>query len=510
MMKVALIRQDDQWPELPQLADAEKMLWQDLTLQPLLDFMAQKDAYLIDIIPRTLCQSLQTETAVYYCQAAVQDALALPDLIQQLYDQVVACQAAAQKVTWGIFTGSVTYQLYSNTQLLQTYLAGITTLLKSPHGSVQSANFKAFWTRLDQTFAPEKMKQMWHVVNALTATDHEYAYPAQLQVGCLGQIGELFYSPPQSKLGDLVSGWTNRYHADTSDFYIAERDENSDQAAARNLGQAAYHLTTVLINTTAELARFFAELKWQLGFLLGAVRLHQSLPSDCPLTYPKIAATTVIQRLQNLTLLLAQGQTAAVIGNDFQPQQQPLTVVTGANQGGKTVFLRSLGQAQIFTQAGLFIPAQAGQLPLYAHVLTHFKREEDQQMTSGKLAEELQRFAGLTTDLRGRNLFLMNESFASTNAHEGALINREILTGLIKGGQTVVAVSHLTDLAALLPPEIQDQTLFLRAQREQSGQRTYRILPGLPEVTSYGIDIFDRYFQDVPGGLILSKKVTPS
>lgn len=160
-------------------------------------------------------------------------------------------------------------------------------------------------------------------------------------------------------------------------------------------------------------------------------------------------------------------------------------------------------------QAGLFVLAQTCHVPLYTQVLTHFKREEDQQMTSGKLVEELQRFAELTAQAQGHELFLMNESFASTNAHEGALINREILTGLIKGGQTVVTVSHLTDLEELLPSTIKAQTLFLRAQREQDGQRTFKILAGMPEVTSYGVDIFNRYFQDVPNGLILSQKDKP-
>ncbi|WP_461218213.1 MutS-related protein [Lapidilactobacillus salsurivasis] len=504
-MKVELIRQQDQWPDLPTLTAPAKMLLADLALAPALQAMSQDDHYLAEIVPRTLCQPLQTAAEVQYCQAAVQAALQQPSVIQQLYDQVVACQAAAQKVTWGIYTGSVTYQLYSNTQLLQTYLNGINAILKLPLAQMPSANFQGFWQELQTEFAPAKRKEMQQMVNALTATNHDYAYPAQLQQGCLGLIAELQYLPAQSKLAGMVTGWASRYQTSVSDFYIAERDENSDQAAARNLGQAAYSLVVALINTTQELARFFAELRWQAGYLLAVTRLRAALPEATTITFPQIGSPQ-IQGLQNLTLLLANEQADAVIANDFQPQTQPLTLITGANQGGKTVFLRSLGQAQVMAQAGLFVAAQTCHVPIYAQVLTHFKREEDQQMTSGKLVEELQRFADLTAQAQGHELFLMNESFASTNAHEGALINREILTGLIKSGQTVVTVSHLTDLEELLPPIIRSQTLFLRAQREQDGQRTFKILAGMPEVTSYGVDIFNRYFQDVPNGLILSQK----
>jgi DNA mismatch repair ATPase MutS len=53
---------------------------------------------------------------------------------------------------------------------------------------------------------------------------------------------------------------------------------------------------------------------------------------------------------------------------------------------------------------------------------THYKREEDATMTSGKFDEELSRMSEIADEIRPRSLLLCNESFASTNEREGAEI----------------------------------------------------------------------------------------
>ena len=55
-------------------------------------------------------------------------------------------------------------------------------------------------------------------------------------------------------------------------------------------------------------------------------------------------------------------------------------MITGANQGGKSTFLRSLGQAQLMMQAGMFVAARVVRRQRLRGVFTHFKREEDATM----------------------------------------------------------------------------------------------------------------------------------
>jgi hypothetical protein len=57
-----------------------------------------------------------------------------------------------------------------------------------------------------------------------------------------------------------------------------------------------------------------------------------------------------------------------------------------------------------------------------------------------------------------------------------------------------VFVTHLYDLAEGIRARGDDRALFLRAQRENDGVRTYRLLPGVPLPTSYGEDLYQEAF----------------
>ena len=46
-----------------------------------------------------------------------------------------------------------------------------------------------------------------------------------------------------------------------------------------------------------------------------------------------------------------------VVGNDVQGDGKSLVIITGANSGGKSTFLRSVGVAQLMMQCGLFVTA---------------------------------------------------------------------------------------------------------------------------------------------------------
>lgn len=48
-----------------------------------------------------------------------------------------------------------------------------------------------------------------------------------------------------------------------------------------------------------------------------------------------------------------------VVGNDVDADGKALIIVTGAIQGGKSTFLRSLGLAPLLMQCGLFVAADA-------------------------------------------------------------------------------------------------------------------------------------------------------
>jgi DNA mismatch repair ATPase MutS len=127
-------------------------------------------------------------------------------------------------------------------------------------------------------------------------------------------------------------------------------------------------------------------------------------------------------------------------------------------------------------------------------VFTHYKREEDETMESGKLDEELRRMSTIADGIGPNCMLLCNESFASTNEREGSEIARQVVRAMVDVGVKVLFVTHQFDLAyglyaADLPP-----ALFLRAGREADGQRTFKIAEGEPLSTSYGEDSYRKVF----------------
>ena len=197
--------------------------------------------------------------------------------------------------------------------------------------------------------------------------------------------------------------------------------------------------------------------------------------------------------LYDASLALSLNEASAV-GNDVDADGKQVIMVTGANHGGKSTFLRSAGLAQLMMQAGMFVPAESFGASLSTGIFTHFKREEDATMEKGKLDEELDRMSVIAGQITPGCLLLCNESFASTNEREGSEIARQVIRALTEAGIRIVFVTHLYDLAERLYTAHDPAALFLRAERRPDGGRTFRLPPGEPLPTSYGQDLYQSVF----------------
>lgn len=119
--------------------------------------------------------------------------------------------------------------------------------------------------------------------------------------------------------------------------------------------------------------------------------------------------------LYDVSLALSTGK--KVIGNDFDTDHKDIVIGAGANSGGKSRFLRSLGLAQLVMQAGMFVPAESFSSEVCdgIFIFTHLKREGDLAMESGKWDEELGRMSAIVDHLKPNSVVLFNKSFSSMN-----------------------------------------------------------------------------------------------
>ena len=111
-------------------------------------------------------------------------------------------------------------------------------------------------------------------------------------------------------------------------------------------------------------------------------------------------------------------------------------------------------------------------------------------MTSGRLDEELSRMSSIADQIRPHALMLFNESFAATNEREGSEIARQVVRALLEAEITVCFVTHQFDFAHGFHDQRSDSTLFLRAERQSEGKRSYKLAVAEPLPTSFGEDVY--------------------
>jgi DNA mismatch repair ATPase MutS len=303
--------------------------------------------------------------------------------------------------------------------------------------------------------------------------------------------------PPDPKMN-----WMQRIFARKQPVYtftISDRDESGARALS-DLRDAGINLVAnALAQSPDHILSFFTMLRTELAFYVGCLNLYGQLaligePVCFPLPVAANERRHSFKGLYDICLALSIKQ--KIVGNDLNSDAKNLVIITGANQGGKSTFLRSVGLAQLMMQCGMFVAAESFAANVCAGLFTHYRREEDAAMNSGKLDEELSRMSDIADHLTANSLVLFNESFAATNEREGSEIGRQIVSALVEKKIKVFFVSHQFEFAHGFYAKNMENAFFLRAERRADGERTFKLSAGEPLTTSFGEDLYRRIFGD--------------
>lgn len=470
-------------------------LRKDLELDTMLDAMAEGDSFLRGVADAALLTTVTDPDAIIYRQQILRDCFAQPAVVTQMYQLAVEAIEREHKQYYPLLIHSPDPVLHRSIEVLEMFLDMLARLknIGAEHSAeFTSEGFTTLFTtlarELDDTFfrsARDQLEQLHFPQGALLS--------ATLGEGNKGERYVL-HEPPHRRWWERIFAMQEPV---SYSFEIADRDIAGAQALGDLKGQGVILVANALAQSADHILSFFRMLRTELGFYIGALNLARHLAAlDEPICFPEPTrpGETVFTCTGMYDVALSLTAEDRVVGNDIAADGNTLVMITGANQGGKSRFLRSVGLTQLMMQAGLFAPAQSMRATARPGVYTHFKREEDAAMQRGKLDEELHRMSR-TIDLMPTNAMLLcNESFASTNEREGSQIASSILHGLVDTGTTVFFVTHMFDLADSLHTEASDTTLFLRAERRPDGERTFRIIPGAPLPTSFGEDLYQRIF----------------
>ncbi|MGH3206931.1 MAG: MutS-related protein [Trebonia sp.] len=503
-MKVHLMHADRDFDPDAALPANEPDLAADLELPTLLAAMADRDKLLYEIARHSLHASLATPAEITYRQHVLADCVANPAVVRDLYDLAVEAAEAERHVFAFLFRASPDTILGRSRQVMELYLASLRRLadLGDRHAAdFRSTGFTRFFTMLASELTSDYFAE---AEERLAELQFKHGTLMSVRVGTGGKgAGYVLrrHSP--------VRGWRDRLpgrNRAAYSFTIPERDEAGARALSALTSRAVNDTANSVAQSADHVKGFFRLLRDELAFYLGCLNLRTRLiDRGQPVCYPvpDAVGTDKLDARGLYDASLALTLDGRVTGNDVAADGRRLVMITGANQGGKSTFLRAVGQAQLMMQAGMFAPAAELSASACSGVFTHYKREEDATMERGKLDEELDRMSAITDQIRPGGLLLCNESFASTNEREGSQIAREVIRAMTEAGIRIVFVTHLYALAESIHERGDSGVLFLRAQREPDGSRTYRLPPGAPLPTSYGEDLYRQAFGVRPAATLM-------
>lgn len=487
-MKAHLLYPDKDFDLAAGLPANRDDLTADLELPILLDAMSGGDKFLREISEKVLLTSLSEPEAIRYRQHVLTDCIAEPEIIRNIYRLAVATLQEKRRA-WGFLsTQNPSSILSAAIRQLEILIAGLRRLrqIADEHGSkFRSDGLTTFFATLERDLDDGYFETLSHHLKQLR-------FPAgALMSARLGQdnngVGYVLRSGRAKRaLKELVGIAPRTAYS----FTIALRDDAGAQALTEMTSRGINPVANAAAQSADHISSYFTMLRAELGFYVSCLNLRDQL-SDQPLTFPTPAPLASGELscadLRDPCLAL---RISRVVGNDVGADGKTLIVITGANSGGKSTFLRSLGLAQLMMQSGMFVTAQHFRASVSRGVFTHFIREEDP--ATGRLDEELARLSAIADQISDGCLMLFNESFAATNEREGSEIGRQVVTALLEAGIKVVFVTHHFDLADSLSRQQAHPALFLRAPRQPDGRRDFKLVPAPPLPTSYGADIYHR------------------
>jgi hypothetical protein len=471
-----------------------KDLTQDLELATLLNAMAGGDAFLFDVSRKVLLAWLTDPQAIRYRQQVLADCLAQSEVIRAMYAVAVAA-LQDRRSFFGSYGGS--YQSPSSNlsgavSHLEAYVARLRQLrqLADDHGEkFRSDGMRTLCATLQRELSDEYFDQIGQHLKQLRFRSG-VLIGAELGWDNSG-INFVLRAPRDARpwwKEQLGIGPRTSYS-----FTIPPRDEAGGQILEDLTSRGLNLVANAAAQSADHIGSYFTMLRAELGFYVGCLNLADLLAAKgVPVSVPTPQELSP-QALSCTDLrdpCLALRSDAAVVGNDVQADGKSLFIITGANSGGKSTFLRSVGLAQLMMQCGLFVAAQSCRANVRQGIFTHFIREEDPSMTSGRLDEELKRMSGVADQIRPHCLMLFNESFAGTNEREGSEIGYQIVRALLEAQITVFFVTHRFEFAERFHRQQPGSALFLRAEREPDGRRNYKLAVKEPLPTSFGEDLY--------------------
>ena len=170
--------------------------------------------------------------------------------------------------------------------------------------------------------------------------------------------------------------------------------------------------------------------------------------------------------------------------------EHPVLVVTGPNAGGKTVALKTVGLLALMAHAGLQVPANEADLPLFDGIYADIGDQQSIFESLSTFSSHIRNIRSIIDVATDRSLVLIDELGSATDPEEGSALAIALLSHLRDRSAMVVATTHHRNVARLA----QEEPGMVNASVDlnpRTLEPTYRLTHGVPG-RSYALTIAAR------------------
>ena len=535
-MNVYLLYKDREWVNIKKYFDSKSVV-QDLGLKTLytnagkdvifengsVKKILEQDPYIVDTMSKIMVAPLVSREEIIYRQDVIKDCLQNEDFIKQLYSEAGRVISEWDKLgRKSGYTGRQDLAAWAEKQIHLTDLfAGglkeIKRILKENTKFFESEGLKSLAERISVEFDDEYEKNIEKLISDVSFYTKESedkdgnVYIHMPKIAFKGKLGpglklekivlenvdseSIRYRNPKSTIAKIVE-FKNSLTPNSFSSKMTPVIEKQVEELEQNIVNYSMSFTRAFIE---KFSGFFEQLLLQTAFYRGAVNLrHHMKRTDIRYSFPSVCDNKNLSFIELKEFVMCMEQRVNAVGNTCSILNKQLVIITGANQGGKSTFLRSVGIAQVMMQAGLPVAAESFSSGIFPSLFTHFTRREDSAMNSGRLDEELGRMNSIIDNVDDKSLVLLNESFATTTEVDGSIIAYDIIKALNEAGVKIITVTHLLSFAKKMYSESEEVNkkgedsgiTFFCAERKPDGERTFKMIQSVPELTSFGLDLY--------------------
>jgi hypothetical protein len=202
-------------------------------------------------------------------------------------------------------------------------------------------------------------------------------------------------------------------------------------------------------------------LSHELGFYLGAAALQRKwTEAGFTVTNPKILEKREIKAAvfaSSNTSLIERLCADRIIHNDIvSDRDHNLFIITGPNNGGKTTYIRQVGQMYWLAHVGMGLPADRAELSVIDAIFTSFNTEDNTAEGAGLYMTELKRISQFSRPLAGQprmtpySIVFFDEFANGTDHEESVKRTRVVLEYLSQKGVTAYFTTHKHEIAHMV------------------------------------------------------------